>query len=180
MRSILLLAVAVAGCSASGPPLTAVQSIPDSAQVVVVRPRTIVFSARSPDVHVNGRMACDLTNGGAFSRQVPPGEVRIATVNGFDMAGVSTLSFPAEAGGTYYVVVTPDRDRMVRMAIGSTLGALAAGGGAVGAAAGGTLTAAVVAKKAAASRTVSQGGPFLVDLIDEEAALAAKTQRICD
>jgi len=147
---LCISALSLSACaSASGPgylqTVSTAAIASDQSELIIYRPSGFTYAVRTPNIEVNGMPTCDLPQGGFFRKNVSPGTTTIAT-SLFDMPGTSRSSFKTEAGKRYTVRVSPEGAKAMTGALLGIVGTLAA--------------------EAASGR----GGPFQIDLIQEEMA----------
>lgn len=147
---ILILPFIISACGASGVPYSAADSVKTINQkmskLIIYRPSSLGLMARTPDVEINGNKACELPNGSFFSREYEPQNINL-TVQLWDMPSTSKISINTKAGKVYYVRISSDG------------GKIAAG------------VAAGFVGLAIAEGVSSHAGPFVIDLLDEQAAI---------
>ncbi len=148
---VIALCILLSACSATGPTYSSLDSSPrrlaaQNVELVVYRPSSFALMARAPDVEINGVNTCELSNGSFFTREIELRSVAI-TASLWDMPGTSRLSFKPQAGKRYFVRVSTDGGKLTAGVIGGYIGLAIAEGAS------------------------SRGGPFVIDLLDEQAAL---------
>lgn len=162
MLWLVLVAVMLAGCAASGPRYADAganqQAVPPaSARITVFRTKdSMMYSARSAIVAVDGVKAGTCDYGGFSMLDVTPGKHVIAV----DMRlTLGTCELPVEvAGGTsYFFEVRPRAENLVAAVLGSSFG-----------------VAGVVAGTAAESAGKQCGGAFSIAPVAEKDVALAK------
>lgn len=131
--TIAVLMITLTGCAATGPAYTTVsQSIPEvnsnQSRLYFMRDSSFINGGLVARVHLNGERVADLNMGGFVYIDRPAGNIRImidAPLNTGDAKG----SLNAEAGQTYYFLVSNNDSNVMSGMIGGVIGAVADGGG---------------------------------------------------
>jgi hypothetical protein len=153
MRLILYLGIAaflISSCSGGTGPIYSVPPLQQGqAQLVIYHPSGEFVGSvplgDGPDVKVNSKIVCGLLNSRFFVTSVEPGTVTVSSTKALAI-GTSVLSINAQKNKRYFIRITWNNGIV----------AATAGAGLIG--------------EAAATGASSNGGPFVIELVDEQTA----------
>ena len=157
----VLTLIVLGGCSSNG---STYSSLPDTslhpkegmAQLVIYRPDSFKYFARTLGVELKGNTICDLPNGRFLIKDIDPSKITIKA-SLWGMLGTSRKTIRTHAGEQYFVKVAVDE-------------ALFSAGVADEEAAGGPLGS--LANTGNTEELSSHAGPFLIEIMDEKVARA--------
>jgi hypothetical protein len=124
----VLLPLALAGCVTDSPPHNALAVAPGQASLTITRSSSMLFTAASATVELNGTKIASLSSGESYTGPVAPGPV-VVTVSAWQSPGKSSYSFTVQPGKPYRLEVSPRDESLAVTLIGGVVGAAIEGGG---------------------------------------------------